>query len=166
MTEELPVEQHPDRVEALRSEFGHTIKIVNSDLPISGYTCAVHSFCLVNDPTYIDVASFGLGKTFAGAEFIHFLLGQGLIEERMPEASTVGDLVLYFDGAAFKHVGRVSEGGRILSKWGLGYLYEHSVWEVPLDYGHKVQHFMGLDPEQGLDLFITYAKSKGFNFKT
>lgn len=165
MTEELPVEQHPGRLEALRTEFGHTIKIVDSEIPIGGYTCGVHSFSLVNDPTYLEVASFGFGKTFAGADFINFLLYHGLIEEKLSEAATVDDLVLYFDGVAFKHVGKVSEGGRTLSKWGQGYLFDHPVWEVPSDYGKKVRYFMGLNPEQGLNLFITYAKSKGFNFK-
>ena len=165
MTEELPVEQHPGWVAALRTEFGHTVKTVDSEFPIGTYTCGVHSFYLINDPTYLDVASFGLGRTFAGAEFIYFLLDHGLIEEKLPAAATVGDLVLYFDGAAFKHVGRVTEGGQILSKWGLGYLYSHQLWEIPAGYGQTVRFFHGPPPEQGLDLFIVFAKFKGFRYE-
>lgn len=164
ITDEAPVERHPAQVEALRAEFGHTIQVVESELPISGYTCGVHSFGLIDDPTYRDVAGFGCGKTFAGAEFVQFLLANGLLEEKV--AGVAGDLVIYFDGVAFKHVGRMAQDGRILSKWGQGYLYNHQVWEVPLDYGQVVRYFQGPGPDQGLDLFIAYAQSKGFQFET
>jgi hypothetical protein len=54
---------------------------------------------------------------------------------------------------------------RVLSKWGVGLLYEHAIWEVPLRYGQEVQYFVGTDDDASLDLFIRYAESRGFRFQ-
>ena len=74
------------------------------------------------------------------------------------------NLLIYFEGAVFRHVGRILEGGRVLSKWGTGCLWEHQVWEVPRSYGDEVRYFVGPDEQQSYDLFVKYAESKGFEF--
>jgi hypothetical protein len=43
-------------------------------------------------------------------------------------------------------------------------MYEHGVWETPLNYGDNVQYFVGPSEDASLDLFMQYAKSKGFTF--
>ncbi|MBU3591212.1 MULTISPECIES: hypothetical protein [unclassified Polynucleobacter] len=164
MTEAMPLSQHSHQIEVLRTEFGHTINIVDSEIPVDTYTCAVHSFGLIDDPTYVGVASHGLGNTFAGADFIYFLLSQNLILETSPESVAANDFIFYFDGDKFMHVGKILGGGRILSKWGSGLLYDHSIWEVPSGYGQTIRCFEGLDSDRGVDLFITYAESRGFQF--
>lgn len=165
MTEHLPVGEHPAGIEALRADTDHTITIVESEHPIERYTCGVYSFHLVENSTYLSVATTGLGGTFAGAEFIQFVLRSHLLVELEPEAATIGDLVMYFNRTEFKHVGRVAQDQRIQSKWGMGFLYNHEVWEVPAGYGDVVRYFMGTDPDASFELFITYAESKGFAFE-
>jgi hypothetical protein len=134
MTEKVPVEDHPAHIEALRAEHDHSIAVIESKHSIDRYTCGVHAFHLVEDPTYVEVAGFGLGLTFAGPEFITFLLSKQLLTPRQSSALT-GDLILYFDTGAFRHVGRMKSETRVLSKWGTGWLYEHGVQEVPQNYG-------------------------------
>ena len=164
ITDEFPVEQHPLKIQELSPSYGHSIKLVDSQCPIAEYTCVVYSFGLTEDPTYLSVASFGFGRTFAGAEFIHFLLDRRLLTERQTGQIFTGDLVVYFDGALFKHVGKVLASSQVLSKWGTGHLFMHSTWEVPTNYGERVKYFKQLAPEEGLDLFIKYAEFHGFTF--
>lgn len=127
-----------------------------SQFPVNAYTCIVHSFGLVNDPCYVGIASYGLGNAFAGADFIHFLLSKNLIAEKSLDSVVVNDFIFYFDGDIFRHVGKVLGDGRILSKWGVGLLYDHLMWEVPSGYGQIVRYF------EGVDLFIAYAEFRGF----
>ena len=58
-------------IQELIPPFDHSIKLVHSQYPIDGYTCVVYSLGLTQDPTYLAIAGFGLGRTFAGADFIH-----------------------------------------------------------------------------------------------
>lgn len=65
------------------------------------------SFHLVENPTYLSVATKGLGGTFAGVMFIQFAPCSHLLNELGPEAATIGSLMMHFNRTEFKHVGRV-----------------------------------------------------------
>lgn len=164
ITDTLPVIQHPLLIQELKLITGHGIKIIESQYPIESYTCVVHSFGLVEDPTYLSVAGFGLGRTFAGADFINFLLSHELLQERPKGTFLTGDLVIYFQDDSFRHVGTTLDEGRVLSKWGTGYLYDHPVWEVPINYGASVRYFEKISSNAGLELFVLFAQSRGFTF--
>jgi hypothetical protein len=163
ITEGAPVREHPTRIEALRVGYDHTIVVIESEHPIDQYTCGVHAFHLVGDPTYLEVAGYGLGRTFAGAEFMTFALQNRLLTPRQSRALP-GDLIFYFQNGVFRHVGRMNTEARVISKWGTGWLYEHGVQEVPLNYGSDIRYFVGLDEEAALNLFIRYAESQGLSF--
>jgi hypothetical protein len=96
---------------------------------------------------------------------MHFLFEQNLLTSRALSDVRPGDLAVYLDNDRFCHVGRVKRMGRIESKWGLGQLYEHSLWEVPSSYGSQLRCFDGLDRREALGMFINYAKSKGLVFR-
>ncbi len=160
MTENVPLQEHPAHIESLRSETNHSIVVVKSEHPIERYTCGVHAFYLVEDPTYRKIATFGLGRTFAGPDFVMFLLEHQLLAQRHHASVLPNDLILYFDNGVFRHVGRMKTSCRILSKWGIGHLYEHTVWEVPSRYGNEVRYFAGPDKKASMILFIKYAKAK------
>lgn len=163
ITETALVQEHPNRIAALRPAIDHSITVVDSEHPIERHTCGVHAFYLVEDPTYLEIAGFGLGRTFAGPEFINFLLQNQLLAPRQSPVAP-GDLIVYFDNGIFRHTGRMKTETRVLSKWGTGWLYEHGVWEVPSSYGEFVQYFIGPGEDASLELFIQYAESKGFQF--
>jgi len=165
ITRELAPDEHPAEIERLREEIAHSIELLEGAAPISDYTCAVHAFDLIQDPTYESVATFGLCKTFAGKEFIHFLLDQELLEERALDDRAGGRLLMYFEGGDFQHIGTLLAENRLVSKWGMGHLWEHGIWEVPANYGDELRLFEAPADGAGLDLFIEYAKAEGFEFR-
>jgi hypothetical protein len=165
ITLNLNVELHAARIEALRAEIPHTVFVRESCAPTDRYTCGVYVFDLIEDPTYIDIASFGMGTTYAGKEFIDYLLRTGLLAEKAGALITAGDLIMYFQDRQFKHVGRMQSASRVISKWGTGLLYEHDTWEVPADYGETIRYYQGPDKDESLELFLSYAKSRGFRFE-
>lgn len=164
ITEGSSVEEHVGLLEELRQRLGHTIRPVESQESLAGYTCAVHAFHLVANPTYVDVASFGLGRTFAGKDFVEFFMRTDTQHPIDEVATQPDDLVVYFNGDDFCHVGRLISPGRVLSKWGRGLLVVHGLWEVPTSYGTRVAYFRNLSPDASLDAFLRYAESQGFNF--
>jgi hypothetical protein len=157
-------ESHAALIEGLREEMGHSISTLQSENLPARYTCVVHAFHLVEDPTYVQVAASGLGFTFAGPEFITFLLANALLAPRKEDQVVGNDLVFYFENETFRHVGRMLTPTRVVSKWGTGGLYEHEVWEVPSTYGGEAHFYEGPDENKSFELFVKYAESKGFEF--
>lgn len=162
ITQILDVSQHLSKIEMLRKRFGHTIVLREESVAVDEYTCAVHAFDLTKDPTYDQIRSFGLRRTFAGAEFVEFLLNETLLNEKSCAARAAGDLLIYLDQGKFGHAGKLVAANLVASKWGTGQLWEHGIWEVPIDYGFELKIFQTLAPGEGLALFIEFAKSKGF----
>lgn len=163
ITESTPVDEHPAHIKVLQRAHRHTIKVIKNEYSIQLYTCGVHAFYLVDDPTYVEIAGYGLGSTFAGPGFINFLFQSQLLSPCRPPIF-LGDLIIYFHDGKFRHVGRMKSETRVLSKWGTGWLYEHGIWEVPSSYGDDIQYFVGPNRKASLKLFIQYAESRGFKF--
>ena len=51
-----------------------------------------------------------------------------------------GDLVVYSVAEKPEHAGRIQHD-RVISKWGIGQLWDHRLYEVPSQYGSEVQFF-------------------------
>jgi hypothetical protein len=52
-----------------------------------------------------------------------------------------GDLVCYFSGPEWRHVGVTAGSERVMSKWGTYPLYEHGLAEVSEEYGDRVRFY-------------------------
>ena len=165
ITENALVDDQAEQIVALSNVHPHEIEPLDSQHPIGKYTCVVHAFCLVGDKTYEDVASFGIGRVYAGKEFMEFLLERRLLRELKACEAKANDLVIYFMNGEFRHVGRINAQGKVVSKWGVGGLYAHALFEVPISYGNEVKWYIGLDADQCFNLFIQYAKYNGFQFE-
>lgn len=163
ITLDLDVGSHRMRIEELRHEIPHTIDTVECSTPCDCYTCAVYAFELVDDPTYRDVASFGLQRTFAGKEFVDYLLANGSLSAKPAVSAQRQDLILYFCNDEFKHVGRMRSPSRVISKWGTGLLYEHGIWEVPASYGENIRYYAGQIPMHALISFFRMLGVMDFN---
>lgn len=159
-----PIGEQAAMLEQLRMEFAHGIRILDSEHPIEGYTCAVHAFHLLGDAVYQEIAASGLGSTFAGKDFVEFAIKEQLLTECGADDAVPGDLVIYFLDGRFGHIGRLQADRRVLSKWGTGYLCDHGLWEVPCSYGLEVRFFEGPDAEDCLDIFVEYTKTRGFRW--
>ena len=54
------------------------------------------------------------------------------------------------------HAGLVA-GQRVRSKWGIGNLWEHAIWEVPTSYGETAERFTIADVGALEPAFEAYA---------
>jgi hypothetical protein len=160
-----PVAEQAAMLERLRDEFAHTIQISASNHPIESYTCAVYAFHLVGDAVYREIADSGLGKTFAGRDFVEFAMKEKLLIERGQEEVLKGDFVIYLLEGRFGHIGLMQSDQRVLSKWGTGYLCEHSLWEVPCSYGLEVRFYRAASAGDCFDIFVEYTKTRGFRWQ-
>jgi hypothetical protein len=162
MTHEDDVSRHPALLAALTRECPNTVSLLNSAHPIRRYTCVMHVVDFAEKPDYAAIATSGLGKIFAAGDFVHRLLDHQLLTEVTQSEAREGDIALYFGEAGrFKHAGRMLENGRVVSKWGIGHLYEHEVLEVPESYGNILRFFRGLSYEEAFGHFLHFAEEKG-----
>ena len=47
---------------------------------------------------------------------------------------------------------------RVISKWGKGDLYEHSNFELPIQYGNTIRYYAILSKESALGYFVEFTK--------
>jgi cell wall-associated NlpC family hydrolase len=99
---------------------------------------------------------------YASPTFARWLLDRSFLREARQEEARKGDLVFYFnDNGRVSHAGVIVGNNRVESKWGVGHLYQHALFEVPESYGTKVRLFRKLDLEESLEYFRRFAKEKG-----
>jgi hypothetical protein len=153
-------EQIPQIAE-LNARFPHSISLLQSairDQPETfQFNCYQHSFGLARAESVARIMK-EYWHVFPGREFAEFLLNTRLEEIRADNARD-GDHVIYA-GSEIEHAGIV-RGERIESKWGLGHLWRHGVYEVPLRYGNHVRYFRRLTSETCVGAFLEYAAERG-----
>ncbi len=153
--------RHPSLLRRLSRIYRNSIRLLPSSHPIYRYTCLMHVFRFAEHPDYIAIAHHGQGRVFAGADFAHWLVARGLLMPLRPEEARGGDLVFYFSDGRFKHAGMLIEGGRVVSKWGTGQLYEHDLYEIPDHYGDELRYFASLSCESAIEHFRWFAAEQG-----
>jgi hypothetical protein len=164
--EETDGVRHQEILGELSREHVNTIKIIESRHPLGRYTCFVHAFGFTERPQYVSIAQIGFNYVYASPEFVHWLFDQGRLYE-IPESDLVpNDIAFYstIDGLV-RHAAIFLGTDRFQSKWGLGYLFEHRLFEVPDSYGNFVRFFRGLPYAQAIRSFVCYAESKGMRFR-
>lgn len=130
-TEEIDL--HRERVENLSAGYAHSIKYVDEGGPAKS-DCVEYTLNIPSDLTNIAATFNSILDGFWMA--LPEVLGK-IPESEMSE----GRVVLYFDHGKTKHVGRVVQGTRVVSKWGKNPVYEHDLCEVPASYGDEYEFF-------------------------
>jgi hypothetical protein len=148
-------------VEQLRQRFQHSIEIsvaVNDASPgPNQFTCFMHALELAPPPSLVAAIMLQFDGVIPGAEFIKQLIRlEWLIRVAEPED---GDILIYFDGDSPKHAGK-SKDGIVESKWGLGHIWRHPIFEVPSSYGNRVQTFQRVDTPTATHWFGLFAESR------
>jgi hypothetical protein len=149
------IDGHPSAIEALKSEFPHTIQLVeltNQEFPSNCYECALG---LIPELTHW-ASGFDLPELYAGPKFISWLVHY-LTEIPIADAAN-GDLILYFEGQLPTHAGLIKEP-RVISKWGRGHIYQHSLLEIPSSYGNEIRFYRKLPASVATMRFVEYARS-------
>ena len=165
MTGVPDVAQHQALLDVVTRKYPNSIQIKDSAHPIDRYTCLMYALDFVEKPEYIDIASYGLGHVFAGADFAMWLINSERLSPVYPPYVQTGDLVFYFDKGRFKHVGLWDSNERVRSKWGLGHLYEHVLFEAPVSYGNEKKFYAGLSFDLAFNHFVAFAEAQGLQFE-
>lgn len=166
MTRADDVSRHPALLAEVAHEYPNTIVLIDSPHPIRRYTCMMHVLDFAEKPDYATIAKHGRGEIFAAGAFAHWLLDKGFLVELKQDDAREGDIVLYFnEDGRFKHAGLIGANGRVVSKWGIGHLYQHELFEVPESYGTTVRFFRGLSYDYAFDHFLQFAEENGMRFQ-
>jgi len=117
ITEDRSGWPHRERVEALKSEFEHSISWISGarDGP-NGYNCFMYALGM----QIISVTVWRLGQRDVFPDSVFALhVVETACDRVQAEDVREGDMVLYVTGDMLKHAGIVQENGRIRSKWAL-----------------------------------------------
>ena len=143
----------------LRSEHTHNIGLVDEAIPAEEstfrYNCHQHAFDLRNSAEVEEIAAVH-PMIFPSAEYVSYLMDNLLTDVAATEADD-GDHVVYLDEDAVKHTG-ILRSGKVESKWGLGHLWEHGTWEIPISYGNEVCFFKKASRSECVAAFVHYAE--------
>lgn len=165
MTEVQDVAQHASLLTAITRDHPNSIRILQSPHAIGRYTCFVHAFDFTEKPEYLDIASFGLGRVFAGPAFGQWLLESEALDEIPALEKSEECLVFYFSDKNLRHVGLSKADERMVSKWGIGHLYEHEIFEVPESYGSRIRIFKKPHYDDTFLHFVRFAEANGIRFE-
>jgi hypothetical protein len=151
----VSMSDHPAAIAAISSRFQHSIQRV-PDAGQRPYNCYMFALGLLdNDRIYEilqkDAGWYGLAGVRVGPEFVSSVMQNGTVVK-----NDAGEVVIYLRDGSPVHAGLIT-GKRVKSKWGIGGLWEHNLWEVPRSYGDTAQTYTVARPELLESEFETYA---------
>jgi hypothetical protein len=162
ITENKNPPTHRQLISDLGNEFEHSIAVVDGPAPDIRYNCVQHALHLIEDPEYVAIVNAAPADIFASPLFVQRLIEHGnLVDVGAPLQSA---LVVYFEGDAVMHIGRMLSEVCVESKWGTGHLYHHGIFEVPINYGSVTRFFEPVTRDFVLDRYVEYAKENGVEF--
>lgn len=156
-------EIHSCLIDKLSSEIAHSIKVLTEPESNLNFNCVMYAFRIEDIPQRIQLPTDDSDYFYADTHFIQILIDRKyIIEEQEPANDYV---IVYFDKCEkIKHIGRLISESRVISKWGIGHLYEHDFFETPSDYGNTIRFFKPPSHEIVIQLFRKYACGQGFRF--
>ena len=163
ITETASVPEHPSLIEELRKEVPHTIKMLNSPSDYLRYNCFMYALNLAADEEFEDLVLNLDPDIHPNKKFMRFLLQSNYLVKR--ESAVEGSIIVYFDidhdtdRGSPVHAGLLRFNCRVDSKWGIGLLYDHQIWEVPMTYGKTVQFFCPLERDKSVQYFQEFIET-------
>ena len=162
ITDNIDMDTHVAQIELARQTYSHTIEILPGANDNRRYNCVMFALGIETDRVYYDMARRCPDEVHADTNFVQFLVDRGfLVEQPSPKP---GLLIAYLSEGRFRHIGKLTDRCRIQSKWGIGNLYEHATFEVPISYGDAIQFFLPIEHDPVLNAFIEFAKLRGVSF--
>jgi hypothetical protein len=133
-----------ERIEALRETHGHSLALleeVSPGLPTAERS-SCHAYALELLPPY-PVGSTGVPLR-PSAEFVSHLIDTGGLAPIDDLVASPGDIMVYYederDPPLIVHLA-VWEGSTARSKWGDGHIWRHALFELPSNYGCRVEFY-------------------------
>jgi hypothetical protein len=132
----------------------HRLARLRDGLPNNRYNCFAYAFDVYARADYQQLADVHAKRSKAPIDpkLVKHMVETGTLVEHREELQ-VGDIVLYENEGEFVHAARVvEEDGLCHSKWGIGHLYQHGVWEVPTSYGRRFRTVYSKGPDTVMDV--------------
>jgi hypothetical protein len=149
---ELDISKHRDLLRQVALIRPHSIRILVSAEGLDRYNCYMHALDMVGCFGEEDPYTPFRGEFYVNSKFVRYLLNGGHL--RKTRKARKGKLAIYFENGVIRHIGCVSKGGRIVSKWGgCGNLYEHRPREVPMMYGNRIRYYEPISGDDAVGLF-------------
>lgn len=131
---------HPNQVLKLREKMNHSIELIEKPpaFPKENYICHDYALGLINCHEYMDDFHARTNNAWSDdyPNFITYLVQKRVL---IPTKYSDANLILYLDeNNKPKHPGIICPNGRIRSKWGLGCIWEHEMFEIPSIYGNAI----------------------------
>jgi len=144
----IDLEKHSEQIAELRAAYPNSVEIVQlADLRVD-FNCVMFALELIGS---VEPPCSVLGRYHMDTNFLLYLIQEGYL--LLTDKAKPGALAIYSGNGEIRHVGIVLDGGRIRSKWGVGHIYEHGVWEVPDTFGGEIRYFDAINPDKAFALF-------------
>ena len=156
-TLEAITQSHISAHDRLLSErvLNHTIRILSSIREDNSYNCVMYALDLQNDQRYLELRKIIDPNIHADTSFLNYLIDEGAL---LLDSS--GNLLTYSNELKITHIGKIDIQGRVISKWGIGHLYEHAIYEVPISYGDQVRRYSLIENISVFWYFEAYLKNR------
>jgi hypothetical protein len=146
------ISTYPGKLQAIAEMFPHTICALPShtNAQLDDFNCVMHAFGLIGR---FECPCDHMGRFHADTIFVRHLVDCGSLN---PCGEVVGGLVVWSKHSVIRHVGVIAGDDRAISKWGIGYIFEHGLLEVPQDFGSELTFYSSLSSDNAWDLFKRY----------
>lgn len=128
----------------------HSIRLLSVEGDDLRYNCVMFALDGVGNQQYLDLLYQLPNDVHADTRFLKYLIEQGHLI-----LSPDGNLIIYFANEHITHIGKINAVERIVSKWGRGHLYEHAIFEVPIEYGDNSNRY---EPAKNFDFIQSFKE--------
>jgi len=136
--------KHPQNIASLSKDYPHSITLQSNPNYMDSTTdCFLFVFqANIPDELVKKIGKFYEDKdTSNRVDYFLQLLDDGFIELHTLRKAN-DEVVVYFNDGVPTHFGRL-ENDLVISKWGIGLIWKHKLFEVPLSYGDAVKYSDG-----------------------
>ena len=152
-TQGIP-KKHPEKIASLLKIYPHSITLQCNPNCIDATTdCFLFVFESKIPKDLVDKIRNIDADTSNRKDYFQQLLNKGFIELHTPRKAN-DEIVVYFDCEIANHFGKL-ENDMIISKWGIGLIWKHSLFELPLSYGSTVKYSDGDVDNKVLELLLS-----------
>ena len=155
----VQITDHPQTIRRLKSRHPHSIQHVDECFG-RPFNCFAYALGIAESESIYDLLYRDAERRVplgvkVGAEFV-----VRLIEKRMLVEDSDGIALVYFRSDRPVHAG-ILDGCSVISKWGMGHLWNHYEWEVPISYGGKTVRYGSATVSAIEEEFARYAAGLG-----
>lgn len=136
------------RMRGLNNEFSRSIESI--EMGENNYNCFMYALELQTNEHIKAILRANYPQLKFGSSYITELIDSKLLREDVE-----GKVVIYFNGDKPMHAARRISSKLYVSKWGLGLLWQHGLYDLPSEYGDRHKFYRRSSLEAAIKLFET-----------